>query len=120
MDDPRRITPSFLAVVEALWESEEGLYGYEIKTRLKLSGPTVYNNLDRLRKLGWVTEVRQDAPRRPTRFILALTAEGRVAARDLLIARGRITETVLGRRAVSVSTHGRPPSPGHEPSWQAR
>lgn len=95
MSDPdRRVTPQFLDVVEVFWESETGLHGYEVKKRTKRTGPTVYNALDKLRNLGWITEVGQEAVSgRPQRTVFVLTPQGRSAALHLLIERGRIKGT---------------------------
>jgi DNA-binding PadR family transcriptional regulator len=80
-------------VVEAFWRAQDALHGYEIKKRTKRTGPTVYNNLDRLKELGWIAgawEASNPEPGRPPRRIYRLTPDGRVQAEKLLISTGRI------------------------------
>ena len=53
-------------------------------------GPTVYEALDRLAALGWLTERWEDqvaGPNRPRRRFYRLTSDGAVKATELLAAR---------------------------------
>lgn len=68
------------------------MHGHRIKKLTKRSGPTVYNNLDRLSAAGWITGAWQANPETglPARQVYRFTPEGRDAAEDLLIKAGRI------------------------------
>lgn len=93
MNMPERLTEPFIDVAEVLWNSPQGLHGYEIKKLTKRLSPTVYNNLDRLTELGWAIgsyELRNPTPGRPPRQIFKLTPEGHARVEELLIRWGRI------------------------------
>jgi PadR family transcriptional regulator, regulatory protein PadR len=93
MDKPERVTQPLLDVLEVLWESDEAVHGHEIKKRTKRTGPTVYNNLDRLQRAGWIAgRWERDDPQsgRPRRRVYQLTPEGWTLAEDLLVRAGRI------------------------------
>ncbi|MFI0479395.1 helix-turn-helix transcriptional regulator [Actinomadura sp. 9N215] len=95
MRDPERLTEPFIDIAEALWKHPPGLHGYEIKKLTKRSGPTVYNNLDRLRELGWSDnqwDTRNPRPGRPPRRIHQLTPQGRAKVHELLVRVGRIKQ----------------------------
>lgn len=93
MSGPERLTAPFVDVVEAFWYACGALHGYEIKKLTKRSGPTVYNNVDRLTNLGWIVgtlETSNPEPGRPPRRMYCLTPKGKSAAEQLLIRAGRI------------------------------
>ena len=89
---PERVTQPLLDVVQALWEAHEPLHGHKIKKLTKRSGPTVYNNLDRLSEIGWITGTWQTNPEPglPARQAYRFTPDGLAAAEALLIKAGRI------------------------------
>jgi DNA-binding PadR family transcriptional regulator len=90
-DVPKRVTLPLLEVLRELHESPTPLHGYEIKRRTKRSGPTVYNNLDRLDAAGWASSRwLHDLSGNPRR-VYSLTDAGRAAAIELL-------STPVGRR----------------------
>jgi PadR family transcriptional regulator, regulatory protein PadR len=91
--EPERITQPLLDVLQALWEaSGTALHGHRIKKLTKRSGPTVYNNLDRLAGAGWIVGTWQANPGAglPARQAYRFTPEGLVAAEEILAKAGRI------------------------------
>ena len=90
--EPQRITQPLLDVLQALWEADEALHGHKIKKLTKRSGPTVYNNLDRLADAGWITGTWQENPESglPPRQAYRFTPEGQAAAEEVLVRAGRI------------------------------
>jgi hypothetical protein len=90
--EPERITQPLLDVLQALWEADGALHGHKIKKLTKRSGPTVYNNLDRLVGAGWITGTWQANPESglPARQAYRFTPEGLVAAEEILVKAGRI------------------------------
>lgn len=90
---PERVTQPFLDVLEAFWWSSSGLHGYELAKKTKRGRPTIYNNLDRLSTLGWITDAWEDPATvqgRPLRKMYHLTPEGQTRARELLVQAGRL------------------------------
>lgn len=91
---PERVTEPLLDILEVLWQAESGVHGYELAKKTKRGRPTVYNNIDRLSTLGWITNGWEDpAPvrGRPLRKIYRFSPEGQKLAEKLLIESGRIT-----------------------------
>lgn len=90
--EPERITQPLLDVLQALWEAGGALHGHKIKKLTKRSGPTVYNNLDRMVGAGWITGTWQANPEPglPARQAYRFTPEGLVAAEEILVKAGRI------------------------------
>ena len=90
--EPERITQPLLDVLQALWEAGGALHGHKIKKLTKRSGPTVYNNLDRLAGAGWITGtwLANPEPGLPARQAYRFTPEGLVAAEEILVKAGRI------------------------------
>jgi DNA-binding PadR family transcriptional regulator len=91
---PERVTESLLDILEVLWQAEDGVHGYELARKTKRGRPTVYNNIDRLSKLGWITNDWEDPTPvrgRPLRKIYRFSPEGQKLAEKLLIESGRIT-----------------------------
>jgi PadR family transcriptional regulator len=94
VDRPERVTEPFLDIIEVFWSTESGVHPYELAKKTKRGRPTIYNNLDRLATLGWITDDWEDPTAvrgRPLRKIYRLSSEGRSFAEDLLIEAGRIT-----------------------------
>jgi PadR family transcriptional regulator, regulatory protein PadR len=91
--EPERITQPLLDVLQALWEADGALHGHKIKKLTKRSGPTVYNNLDRLAEAGWITGTWQANPESglPARQAYRFTPEGLAAAEEILVKAGRIS-----------------------------
>lgn len=90
--NPERVTQPLLDVLEVFWQADEPLHGHRIKKLTKRSGPTVYNNLDRLAKSQWIVGTWQGNPEAglPARRVYNLTPEGRAEAEKILIRAGRI------------------------------
>lgn len=89
---PIRVTSPLLDVLEVFLQELDNaeLHGWAIMKATKRSGPTVYGVLDRLEGIDWIAgrweDQRSDA-NTPRRRFYRLTANGVVAARDLLAAR---------------------------------
>ena len=83
-EPPERITKPLLDVLKTLRESDVPLHGWEIKKRTHRSGPTVYNNLDRIESAGWVTSRRMSDGVGPVLKKYVLNDQGRAAADELL------------------------------------
>ena len=90
--DPERITQPLLDILQAFWEADGPLYGHKIKKLTKRSGPTVYNNLDRMAQAGWIAGAWQANPEAglPSRHAYQLTPGGLAAAEELLTKAGRL------------------------------
>ncbi len=90
--EPERITEPLLDVLQVFWETDGPLHGHKIKKLTKRSGPTVYNNLDRMARAGWITGAWAANPGTglPARHAYQLTPEGLAAAEEILIRAGRI------------------------------
>lgn len=90
--DLERITQPLLDILQAFWEADEPLHGHKIKKLTKRSGPTVYNNLDRMAQAGWIAGVWQANPEAglPSRHAYRLTPRGLVAAEEILTKAGRL------------------------------
>lgn len=91
---PERVTEPLLDIVEVFWRANNGVYGYELAKKTKRGRPTIYNNLDRLSTLGWITDGWEDATQvrgRPLRRIYRLSPEGQRLAEELLIKARRIS-----------------------------
>lgn len=96
---PERVTEPLLDIVEVFWQSENGVHGYELAKKTKRGRPTIYNNLDRLSALGWITNDWEDPTGvrgRPLRRIYRFSPEGRRLAEQILIESGRISHEALG------------------------
>lgn len=96
---PERVTEPLLDIIEVFWRATDGVHGYELAKKTKRGRPTIYNNLDRLSTLGWITNDWEDptqARGRPLRRIYRLSTEGQKLAEKLLIESGRITRENLG------------------------
>ncbi len=93
MTRPRRVTGPLLDIAEQLLKADargEDLYGWQLMKDTKHIGPTVYNVLDRLEALQWITrhwEHLQSDENRPRRRLYRLTDSGRTEARALLAER---------------------------------
>lgn len=90
--NPERITPPLLDVLEALLTSPNTeMHGWVLMKATRRLGPTVYNVLERLEDLGWVTTRWDDTtePGRPRRRYYRLTTEAADHSRTLLASRGR-------------------------------
>jgi PadR family transcriptional regulator, regulatory protein PadR len=87
-----------LDILEAFWNARGPLHGYVIKKITRRSGPTVYNNLDRLAHAGWIAGAWEENPLGglPSRCSYRLTSEGRIAAGEILARSGRICHGSLG------------------------
>jgi PadR family transcriptional regulator PadR len=94
--EPERITQPLLDVMQAFWNANEPLHGHKIKKVTKRSGPTVYNNLDRMAAAGWITGTWEENPESglPPRQVYALTPKGVAAAEEILSKAGRLRCTV--------------------------
>jgi len=104
MNRPDRVTEPFLDILQVFWESDNGVYAYDLAKRTKRGRPTVYNNLDRLSDLGWITNGWEDpvlVEGRPVRRIYRFTPAGRNHAEALLLETGRISDAQPG----TVSDH---------------
>ncbi len=103
MAELRRVTAPTLDVLEvllrALVENAEA-HGWEIMKTVKRSGPTVYNVLDRLEDLGWITGRWDDQspPGRPRRRYYQLTPTGAERARCLVAERRPAGQRTASRR----------------------
>jgi PadR family transcriptional regulator len=90
-NDPARVTPPLLDVLETLIAAHgHELHGWAIMKTSGRTGPTVYKVLDRLAALGWLTARWEDQvaePNRPRRRFYLLTSDGVVKATELLAAR---------------------------------
>jgi PadR family transcriptional regulator, regulatory protein PadR len=95
--EPERITQPLLDVLQVLWEADGTVHGHMIKRLTKRSGPTVYNNLDRLAEAGWIIGTWQDNPGTglPPRRAYRFTPEGRAAAGQVLAKAGRLAPAIL-------------------------
>jgi DNA-binding PadR family transcriptional regulator len=90
---PERVTEPFLDIIEVFWSAENGLHGYELAKKTKRGRPTIYNNLDRLSALGWITNEWEDPRKvrgRPLRRVYRLTPEGEKLVEEFLMKSGRI------------------------------
>lgn len=87
------MTGPLLDVAECLLKADaqgEDLYGWQIMKDTKRSGPTVYDVLERLEGLQWITRYWERLPSdesRPRRRLYSLTVDGRKEVRDLLAER---------------------------------
>jgi PadR family transcriptional regulator PadR len=117
MARPRRVTGPLLDVAERLLKADaqrEDLYGWQIMKDTKRAGPTVYDVLDRLEALHWITRYWESLPSdesRPRRRLYRLTEDGRTAIPDLLAERrpealSKIAEPV--RRSPAARSPGTP------------
>jgi DNA-binding PadR family transcriptional regulator len=96
---PERVTEPLLDIIEIFWQADNGVHGYELAKKTKRGRPTVYNNLDRLSALGWITNDWEDPAGvrgRPLRRIYRFSPEGQRLAEELLIKSGRISPKNLG------------------------
>lgn len=99
MSKPERVTEPLLDILEVFWRATHGVHGYDLAKKTKRGRPTVYNNLDRLSALGWITNGWEDPTHvrgRPLRRIYRLSPEGQKLAEILLIESGRITREGFG------------------------
>lgn len=99
MSRPERVTEPFLDILQVFWETNNGMHAYQLAKRTKRGRPTVYNNLDRLSSLGWITNSWEDPVHvtgRPVRRVYHFTPEGKARAEELLINAGRIRRKELG------------------------
>jgi DNA-binding PadR family transcriptional regulator len=96
---PERVTEPLLDIIEVFWRATDGVHGYELAKKTKRGRPTVYNNLDRLSTLGWITSGWEDSTQvrgRPLRRIYRLSPEGQKLAEKLLVESGRIAREDFG------------------------
>jgi PadR family transcriptional regulator, regulatory protein PadR len=93
MATPFRVTGPLLDVAEALLEAfadNREIHGWAMAKRTNHSGPTIYNVVNRLEDLDWITgrwEDQNDGLNRPRRRLYRLTPTGVAAARALLAER---------------------------------
>lgn len=80
---PFRVTDPLLDVLEVLLDADQELHGWAIMKRTQRSGPTVYQVLERLRKVRWV-ECWWEAPAPPASGAEAdgLDESGELARRE--------------------------------------
>jgi|SRR5262249_41772642 len=102
---PERVTEPLLDIIEVFWRAIDGVYPYELAKKTKRGRPTIYNNLDRLSTLGWVTKGWEDPEHvrgRPLRKIYRLSPQGKRLAEELLIKYGRIGHEDFGAAAYGI------------------
>jgi PadR family transcriptional regulator PadR len=98
---------AMLDVLELLMQAtceDRELHGYQLMRDTQRAGPTIYNVLDKLEDMGWITgrfEQRNlDHPGKPPRRFYQLTGEGIPAAEALLRERRKeVTATTTVRHA---------------------
>lgn len=88
---PFRVTGPLLDVVEVLLAApRDGLHGWQIMKQTQRTGPTVYQQLERLAKAGWVERRWESAntdPNKPRRRFYWIKGDSVQAARALLAER---------------------------------
>jgi PadR family transcriptional regulator, regulatory protein PadR len=83
-----RITPATLDVLQCLL-AEDSVWGLQVIKLTQRPAGSVYPILERLERSGWVGSEWEDDPARsgPRRRLYSLTADGSVAARNVVAAR---------------------------------
>lgn len=86
MDSLPRVTSATVAVLSALHRQSGPTWGLLVVRETGRAAGTVYPILDRLERAGWVTSSWEEATVRsgPRRRLYVFTAEGAVAAADLV------------------------------------
>lgn len=85
-----RITPATLDVLQCLL-AEHSVWGLQIVKLTQRPAGSVYPILERLERSGWAESEWEDDPTRsgPRRRLYSLTANGSVAARDVVASRAQ-------------------------------
>jgi len=83
-----RVTKPTLAILGAIAESEQPIWGLALSKQVGLATGTVYPILDRLTELGWVIAAwdSDDTTKGPRRKFYSMTSEAREAALALVKA----------------------------------
>lgn len=86
MEPLNRMTPATVDVLAVLLADEGPVWGLRVIKESGRPPGSVYPILERLEHAGWVTSAWEDDPARsgPRRRFYVLTAEGAVAARDMI------------------------------------
>lgn len=109
MDPIRRVTAPTLDVLDALLSADGPTWGLLVIKATGRPAGTVYPILERLEQLGWIRSSWDDDAERsgPRRRLYEFSAEGVVAARELVDAR-TATVRAAARSAGAVRPSNRP------------
>ncbi|OIH96528.1 PadR family transcriptional regulator [Curtobacterium sp. MCBA15_001] len=107
MDPIRRVTAPTLDVLEALLQSDGPTWGLLVIKATGRPAGTVYPILERLERQGWtVSSWDEDTDRSgPRRRLHEFTAEGAVAARELVTARADAARSAARAAGAARPTH---------------
>ncbi|GAA4670944.1 PadR family transcriptional regulator [Frondihabitans cladoniiphilus] len=114
MEPLQRVTAPTLDVLECLLGSTEGpVWGLVIIKETGRPSGTVYPLLERLERQGWIVGSWEEAERSgPRRRLYEFTADGRVAAMELVAGAAERRATAAARPSRSARAGGTPGVPG--------